>query len=266
MEDSFQQGVSSNPPTDEQLGHLNWPAWVFSSTWCFFHRLYLLGCVAIIPIVGIFVGFYLLFHGNRLDWERNKEGGAEIFYKRRKRWNRATAIIFLCLLGIGVFALAYEQLTGGFSWKQHSFENGKLLVHLPFELKNSTPMSVGDIFAYAQSYQAGNDRLNVTLSYTELKADYEFVLEQMFDYSLEALKETKNIKVLGHKYEELKHGSYTAGKMTVEYISDVANCTSEYVYILVGNNRCWYLCNTYPTENSKSKEVSDRIFSSIKLK
>ena len=266
MKETLQEEIILNAPTDDQLKNLNWPALVFPWIWCFFHRLYLLGCIAIIPIVTIFIGIYLLFNGNRLDWERNKNRGAELYLKRRKRWNRVTAIIFICLLTIGGFAAVYEALTGGFSWKQYPFENGKLSVLLPFELRNTAPNTIGERIAYAQSYQAGNDRLNVTLSYTESKAEYEFVLEEMFGYSLESLKSAKDIKVFRHKYEELKYNNYSAGKMTVEYVSDGIKCTSEYVYILVANNRCWYLCNTYQSENTKSREASERIFNSINLK
>jgi hypothetical protein len=171
---------------------------------------------------------------------------------------------FLCLLCIGGFA-AYGQFTNGSSWKQYSFENGTFLVHLPFALKNTTPRSVGRRIGYAQNYQAGNDRLNIILSYTELKDAYEFVLEEMFDHSLEALKGRTDIKLLGHKYEELKYGSYSAGKMTVDYVSGSTKFTSQYLYILVEGDRSWCLINTYPSENGKSKEASERVFASVKL-
>ena len=178
--------------------------------------------------------------------------------------NRRTAIIFLCVLCIGGFT-AYGQFTGGSSWKQYSFENGTLLVHLPFALKSTTPRSVGRRIDYAQNYRAGNDRLNIILSYIELKDDYEFVLKEMFDHSLKALKKRTDIKVLGHKYEELKYGPYPAGKMTVDYVSGSTKFTSQYVYILMGGDRSWCLINTYPSANSKSKEASDRVLASVKL-
>jgi hypothetical protein len=169
-------------------------------------------------------------------------------------------------LTIGGFATVYEALTGGFSWKQYSFESGKLLVKLPFELKKSTPSSLVGEIAYGQSYQAGNDLLNITLSYTELKAEYKFDLEQMFRYSLETLKGAEDIKVVGQKYEELTRKNYPGGKMTVEFITGGTKYMNEYVYIIVGNNKCWYLCNTYQTGDNKSKEASNKIFNSIKLK
>jgi hypothetical protein len=173
-------------------------------------------------------------------------------------------MIFLCVLCIGGFA-AYGQFTGGSSWKQYSFENGTLLVHLPFALKNTTPKPVGRRIDYAQNYQAGNDRLNIILSYTELTDDHEFVLKDMFDHSLEVLKGRTDINLLGHKYEALKYGSYPAGKMTVKYVSGSTKFTSQYVYILMGGDRSWSLISTYPSENSRSKEESDRVFDSVKL-
>lgn len=264
MADSSQYSISSDPPTDEELRRLNWPALVFPWIWCFFHRLYLLGCIAIVPIVTIFVGLYLLFNGNKLDWERNKERGAERFYRSRKRWNLVTAIIFVCLLGLGFIGIVYEQFTGGFSWKQYSFENGNLQVQLPFELKNDTPKSLDDIFEYGRSYQAGNERLNITISYTKLKAGHEFVLDEIAASSLETLRGAKGIKVISHKYEKLKFGSYPAVKMIVELVSDGTVYVTEYVYILA-HNGCWYLCNTYPMVNIKSKEASDRVLNSVKL-
>ena len=72
------------------------------------------GLLALIPIANIFVGLYLLFNGNRFDWDKNKDRGAEVYFKRRKRWNRVTAIIFICFLGIGIFAAAYEALRDTF--------------------------------------------------------------------------------------------------------------------------------------------------------
>ena len=79
MANTIQRGFPSEPPTGDELRQLNWPALVFPWIWCFFHRLYLLGLISLIPIVSIFVGFYLLFRGNRLDWEKNKEKG-ECFF------------------------------------------------------------------------------------------------------------------------------------------------------------------------------------------
>lgn len=101
-------------PTDEQLKKLNWPALAFPWIWCFSHRLYLLGAIAIIPIVRIFIGFHLLFKANRLDWERNKDRGAEIYFIRRKKWDKVTVIIFICLLIIGIFGIGYEALKMAF--------------------------------------------------------------------------------------------------------------------------------------------------------
>ncbi len=266
MEDDLRQGDSSNLPTDKQLKQLNWPALAFPHVWCFFHRLYPLGFISLIPIVNLFTRFYLLIRGNRLDWERNKDRGIENYFKRIKRWNWGTAIFFLCVLGIWGIQAEYETLTGGFSWREYSFENDQLLLSLPFSLKSQTPKSFNENIAYAKNFQGGDDRLNITLSFTELKAEYEFDLEQMIAGALEALRESKDIRLISHKYVEMEYENYPAKKMKVDFISDNTKYVGEYVYILVGKNRCWYLCSAYPTGRSKSKEASDRVFSSIKLK
>jgi len=75
----------SDAPTDKQLRQLNWPALAFPWIWCFAHGLYLLGAVSIIPIVRLFTGFYLLFNGNRLDWEKNRQGGTGRYFRSRRR-------------------------------------------------------------------------------------------------------------------------------------------------------------------------------------
>jgi hypothetical protein len=253
-------------PSDEQIKKLNWPALACPWLWCFFHKLYLLGCVGIIPIIRIFIGFYLLSEGNRLDWERNKDSGVEKYFKRRKRWNRGTAIIFLCLLGIGSTALVYEEMTGGFSLKEHSFASGNLMVNLPFALEETTTGHLDENIAQAINYSAGDDHLNISISYTELKSENEFILDQMLDYSMTSLRKAKGMKIVSHKYEKQKYGNYPAGKMTVVFVTDGLACTTEYIYILVAKNRCWYLSTTYPNDNIKSKRISEKILNSIRLK
>jgi hypothetical protein len=78
MEESLGRGVTSNPPTDEQLAQLNRPTPAFLWIWYSFNKAYLTGCIAIIPIGILFAGFSLPFRGNRLDWDRNKEGRRQI--------------------------------------------------------------------------------------------------------------------------------------------------------------------------------------------
>jgi len=172
-----------------------------------------------------------------------------------------------CLVIIGGAGAAYEHFTGGFSWKQYAFRDGAMLVTLPFQLKAETPKPLQDeSVAHGESYKDGNDALNVTISFTELKSDYEYVLKDMFAYSFAALREAKDIKVTNQKYEDFNISGYPGGKMIVDFVSESHEATMEYVYVLVGKNKCWYVCNVYPGEMSKSKKASDRIFSSIKLK
>lgn len=251
-------------PSDEQLSKLNWPALAFPWIWCFFHRLYFLGFISLIPIVGIIMGFYLLFKGNRLDWERNKDRGAEIYFTRRKKWNRVTAIIFVCLFILGLLAVAYEEL--GFSWRQYSFENEKLTIRLPFELKNKNNIVNNEKVAYGRSYQADNGQMSITISFTELNAEYEFDLREMFSSSLDNLKSAKDIQIANHSYKEFKNNDYPAGKMSVDFISEGIKLRTDYIYVLVANNKLWYLSTTFKTNDKKSNENSEKIFNSVQIK
>lgn len=149
--------------------------------------------------------------------------------------------------------------------KQYSFENGKIFVRLPLELKNENTIVNDERIAYGQSYRAGNDQINIILSFSEFKAGYEFILSDMFSSSLENLQNAKDIQIISHTYKEFKYNNYPAGKMTVEYITKDLKCTIDYVYILVANNKCWYLSYTYQTEDNDSKKKSDKIMVGIQV-
>jgi hypothetical protein len=193
------------------------------------------------------------------------EEEAERFLRRRRRRNWAKAIIG-CLIIIGSYIGIYEYFTG-FSWKEYTFRSGDLLVSLPFEPKTEPPTSLQDEkLAHGETYKAGNETLNVTISYTELKPGYEFVIKNMLDYSLAALKEAKGIRVIGQRYEDFKINGYSAGKMIVDVVSDDVEATMEYAYVLTARDKCWYVFNAYPRAKSKSKEASDRIFNSMRIK
>ena len=176
-------------------------------------------------------------------------------------------LIVACLLAVGGCGAAYEYLTGDSPWKEYTFRNGDLIASLPFELKNEPPRaSQKDNFAHSERYEGGNEALRVAVSYMELRPGRGFVFKSLFDYSLAALKARKDMRVVGQKYEDFKIGRYSAGKMAVDLISDGFEARMEYVYVLTAEDKCWCVLNTYPRGNGKSKEASDKVLNSIRLR
>jgi hypothetical protein len=193
------------------------------------------------------------------------EGAGKLAIKRWRR-NCVIAAVAGCFVIIGSYVIIYECFNG-FWWKNHSFNNGELVVSLPFELQryNDQP-SQDDAISTRESYKYGNAVFNVTISCTQLRPEYEYNLRDMVDGSLDKMKKTKELEIVSENHEDLTINGHPAARVNVETIENGVRVVNEYVYVIVAKNRCWFVSVARLNQESKLKEASDRILGSIRIK
>ncbi len=100
------QGAAATIPAE--LQGLNWGGFLLSWIWGIGTGTWI-ALLALIPGIGIFVQFYLLFKGNELAWRAKQYDSVEAFKATQRKW----AIAGLVILVIGVVLGCVGVLLGG---------------------------------------------------------------------------------------------------------------------------------------------------------
>ena len=103
MANTSGQGAAATVPAEVQ--GLNWGAFLLSWIWGIGNSTWI-ALLALIPGIGIFVQFYLLFKGNELAWRAKQYDSVEAFKGTQRKWAIAglvilvIAVVFGCLSGV----------------------------------------------------------------------------------------------------------------------------------------------------------------------
>ncbi|MFY7843342.1 MAG: hypothetical protein ACOVOR_04930 [Rhabdochlamydiaceae bacterium] len=112
----------------KEIKRWNWGAFLISPIWCIRHGIWW-GLFLLIPILGLFVPFWLGATGNRRLWVKNPHQSVKEFLKRQKRWGLAGLIVWLAVIGIpsGVF-LYSTNYSEGIQMALNTINSNKRLV------------------------------------------------------------------------------------------------------------------------------------------
>lgn len=103
-EEGTPQGKTTIPL---QIKRWNWAAFFLGWIWGLAHGVWI-SLLSLIPIVNIFVCFYLGFKGNELAWQTGRWTNVDTFLKRQRNWSIAAWIlmVFNILLGVASVVLS----------------------------------------------------------------------------------------------------------------------------------------------------------------
>ena len=90
-------GAGKGTAVPKEARGLSWGGFFLNWIWGLFNGTYI-ALLALIPLVNIFVVFWLLFKGREMAWQNKRWDSVEHFNKVQRRWGLAGLILFVLLI------------------------------------------------------------------------------------------------------------------------------------------------------------------------
>lgn len=104
-------GAGKGTAVPKEVRGLSWGGFFLSWIWGLFNGTYI-ALLGLIPLVNLFVSFWLLFKGREYAWQNKRWESVEQFNRVQKRWGLAGLVLFILMIVYYIFAVraALEQV------------------------------------------------------------------------------------------------------------------------------------------------------------
>lgn len=124
-------GCGDRSVVPNEVEKWNWGAFLLTWIWGIGNRCYI-ALFALIPIVSIFMRFYLGFHGNELAWRNNIWENPEELHRSQRKWTKIALAAVAAVIVIFAIRVAYET-----NAQKRDYELGRNQIEASEDLRSS---------------------------------------------------------------------------------------------------------------------------------